>query len=233
MKEITSPTNPTFKMFKSLTASKGIKKEGLCLASGQHILKEIEKLKLDYKSIHFEESKDPDYLLPKDLFNALTPLKSLEPIFLVPTPELPIEGFKNAPQGLEVLLPAGDPKNIGALIRTCLAFDVTKIILLEEASNPFLPEAIKASSGNVFKAPLFKGPTLKNLNIENLYALDAKGAPIKEAKLSKKPLRLLIGEEGGFASELKTKSLSIPISDKVESLNVNSCLSIALYELQS
>jgi tRNA G18 (ribose-2'-O)-methylase SpoU len=170
--------------------------------------------------------------LPKELFNELTNIKTKDPILLVSTPKLPVEDFKTNPKGIEVLLPAGDPKNLGALIRTCLAFDVKKIVLLEEAANPFLPDSIKASSGNVFKAPLFKGPSIKDLQIENVYTLDVEGTPIREAQLSKRPLRLLIGEEGGHLSkELKSKSLSIPISSKVESLNVNSCLSIALYEL--
>lgn len=232
MKEINSSTNPTFKLFKSLMNSKGIKKEGLCLASGQHILNEVTHLKLDHKIIHFEESENPDYLLPKELFNELTPIKTKEPIFLLSTPKLTTEDFKEKPTGIEVLIPAGDPKNLGALIRTCLAFDVKKIILLEEAANPFLPDSIKSSSGTVFKAPLCKGPSLKDLSIKELYTLDAKGTPIKEANLSETPLRLLIGEEGGgLNDQLKSKSLSIPISSKVESLNVNSCLSIALYEL--
>jgi len=233
MKEISSRTNPVFKMMRSLTSSKGIKKEGLCLVSGQHALSEVLKLKKDFKTIHYKSDQEPDYLLTKNLFDELTPLKTDKFIYLVPTPTLQSMNWTSAPDGIEVLLPVGDPKNLGALIRTCLAFDVSKIILLTESANPFLPEVIKTSSGHVFDAPLFKGPSIKDLDLAEVYALDKKGTPIEDSGLKGKNFRLLLGEEGGhLTSEMKSRSLSIKISDKVESLNVNSCLSVALYALK-
>lgn len=233
MKEISSKTNPVFKMMKSLMTSKGIKKENLCLVSGQHALKETEKLNSDFKTIHFKADKNPDYLLTKELFDELTPLKTSDFIYMVSTPNVPDMDWSATPTGVEVLLPVGDPKNLGALIRTCMAFDVSKIILLAEAANPFLPEVIKTSSGHILDAPLFKGPDLKSLKIKNIYSLDKYGEPIESSDLKGKPFRLLLGEEGGhLTNDMKSRSLSIKISDSVESLNVNSCLSIALYALR-
>jgi len=233
MKEISSKTNPIFKMMKSLTASKGIKKEGLCLVSGQHALTEVSRLRQDFKTIHYKADENPDYLLTKELFDELTPLKTDKYIYMVPTPETPVMDWATPPAGIEVLLPVGDPKNLGALIRTCLAFDVSKIILLSESANPFLPEVIKTSSGHVFDAPLFKGSSIKDLDLTEVYALDKSGTPIEDSNLRGESFRLLLGEEGGhLTSEMKSKSLSIKISDKVESLNVNSCLSVALYHLK-
>ncbi len=232
MKKIESAQNPTFKMLKSLTSSKGIKKEGLFLAAGQHILKEVEQSGLDFKKIHFQETTNPDYLLSNDLFQEISNLNSKEPIYLLKSKKLPLADLSIKPEGIEVLLPVGDPKNLGALIRTCLAFSVKKIILLQEAANPFLPDVVKSSSGTILNAPLYSGPSIKNLNASDIYSLDKTGTPIKECGLQEKPLRLLLGEEGGHIPPSLSKNfLSIPISDNVESLNVNSCLSIALYEL--
>lgn len=234
MKKIESAQNPTFKMLKSLSTSKGIKKEQRFLAAGQHLLKEVEKSDLSFESIHSSEETNPDYLLSKELFNELSSLNSQEPIYLLKTPELPKINLSEKPAGIEVILPVGDPKNLGALIRTCLAFSVKKIILLEETANPFLPDAVKASSGAVLKAPLFIGPSIKDLSDTEIYSLDKKGSPIKESSLHGKTLRLLLGEEGGHLPQSLSKNfISIPISADVESLNVNSCLSIALYELNS
>ncbi len=237
MKIIESAQNPTFKMLKSLTTSKGIKKECLFLAAGQHLLKEVEASNFSYKVIHFSKDLSPDYLLSKELFKELSTLKSQDPIYLLNCPDLPDADLSSPASSLEVVLPVGDPKNLGALIRTCMAFSVKKIILLQEAANPFLPESVKASSGAVLKAPLFNGPSLKELSPScspDLYSLDINGTPIKDCGLHKKPFRLLIGEEGGrLPKNLSDHFLSIPISSDVESLNVNSCLSIALYELSS
>lgn len=237
MKEISSKTNPVFKMMKSLMSSKGIKKENLCLVSGQHALTEVSKLSSttgkDFKTIHFRTDQSPDYLLTKELFDELTPMKTDKPIYMVETPSIPEMNFEDSCTGIEVLLPVGDPKNLGALIRTCMAFDVSKIILLSESANPFLPEVIKTSSGHVFKAPFFKGPDLKSLDLKNTYSLDKNGEPLESSGLKGRSFRLLLGEEGGhLTSAMKSKSLAIKISDSVESLNVNSCLSIALYALK-
>ncbi|MGH1467516.1 MAG: TrmH family RNA methyltransferase [Bdellovibrionales bacterium] len=232
MKKIESAQNPTFKMLKSLTSSKGIKKEGLFLAAGQHILKEVEQSGLNFKKIHFQESTSPDYLLSKDLFQEISNLNSQEPICLLTTKDIPKVNLSTEPEGVEVLLPVGDPKNLGALIRTCQAFSVKKIILLQESANPFLPDVIKSSSGAILTAPLYLGPSIKDLDDPKIYSLDKTGAPIKECGLQGKSIRLLLGEEGGHIPQSLSKNfLSIPISNNVESLNVNSCLSIALYEL--
>ncbi len=232
MKTIESSSNQTFKMLKSLSTSKGIKKESKFIVCGQHLLKEVERSGVDFESIHFDEETQPDYLLGKKLFNEVSPIKTEKPLYILKTRPLKAFDFSKAPEGLEVLIPVGDPKNLGALIRTSLAFEVRKIILLEESANPFLPEVVKSSSGAVIKAPLFKGPSIERIVDQSVYSLDKNGTPIDEIDFDKKGLRLLIGEEGGRLPEnLKKNLISIPISNQVESLNVNSCLSIALYEI--
>ena len=60
-------------------------------------------------------------------------------------------------------MPLGDPQNIGSLIRSCAAFGIKKLILLEESSSPFLPKSLRAASGQIFNVPLFKGPSIAAL----------------------------------------------------------------------
>ena len=79
---------------------------------------------------------------------------------------------------------------------------------------------------------LYKGPETKNLNIKSLLVLDANGQPAHTLKWSQ-DFKLLVGEEGQGPPEniLKTATVvSIPISTKIESLNANQALGIALYE---
>ncbi len=221
---IESSDNKTFKMLKSLLSSKGIKKESKCIVSGVKITPE-----LDGESIYYQN--EPDILLSKALFKELDIHGTNAPILLKNTFNIPNFIESQEPEGIEVLIPAGDPKNLGALIRTSLAFNASKIILLKEAASPFLPEVIKTSAGAVFKSPLFNGPSLKDLKASSfLYTLDRQGEPLASFKANN--LRLLLGEEGGnIPPHLLKNSLSIQISSKVESLNVNSALSIALYTI--
>ncbi|MFN7262607.1 MAG: hypothetical protein ACK5UJ_02235, partial [Pseudobdellovibrionaceae bacterium] len=55
--DITSPTNETYQKFKSLLTAKGIKKEGLCLLSGQDLVREFLNSKSSLK-IHAEILKE-------------------------------------------------------------------------------------------------------------------------------------------------------------------------------
>lgn len=250
MLKITSEQNPTFKMLQSLLKAKGVKKENKALVFGKKLVQEFKNSfsskttvqgsnhkkvqNYNFKTIHHKEDSKVDILLTKKLFKELSPMNLNEEFLLVNTSKLKISNFSRA---FEVFLPVGDPKNLGALIRTCLAFDVEKITLLEEAAHPFLPETIKASSGAVFKAPLFKGPSLQKLDFQKnkIWTLDKSGQDLAtwKHKSSLSDLKFLVGEEGGHLSkQALKKSLSIKINPKVESLNVNSALTCLLFKLQ-
>jgi len=223
---IESKDNKTFKLLKSLLTSKGIKKEKKCLVSGSKITPELKGESVFYEGM-------PDILISKALYKELDIHGTKTYLLLKDLPEIKNIDLEESPRGIEVLIPAGDPKNLGALIRTSLAFSASKVILLEESAHPFLPDAIKTSSGAVFKAPLFKGPSISSLKASSfLFTLDGNGRPLASCK--EKNLRLLIGEEGGNIPQgLLENSLSINISKEVESLNVNSALSIALYQFNT
>jgi len=225
---IESLQNKTYKYFKSLLTPKGLKKEKHCLVMGKTLTEELIKRKHPYKKIHFDESENPDYLLSKKLFEDLSLLKNRTPILLCECIEpKPYSYSKNS---FDVFLPVGDPRNLGALIRTATAFNVDKIVLLTESAHPFLHESIRASSGAVFNAPLFSSGSLKDLDCKNLCTLDKGGKSLFDWKPKVTDgIKILLGEEGGGLTSLQLKnSISIPISKNVESLNVNSALTSTL-----
>jgi tRNA G18 (ribose-2'-O)-methylase SpoU len=225
---IESSHNKTYRYFKSLLTTKGLKKEGHCLVMGKTLTKELINSKTPYKKIHFDEVENPDYLLSKELFADLCLLKIKSPILLCEFQEP--KSYTYSKDSFDVFLPVGDPRNIGALIRTATAFDLDKIVLLTESAHPFLHESIRASSGSVFKAPLFKSGSLKDLDLEELYTLDKSGKSLFDWRPNLKDgLKILLGEEGGGLNKAQLKnSISIPISKNVESLNVNSALTSTL-----
>jgi TrmH family RNA methyltransferase len=133
------------------------------------------------------------------------------------------------PNGIELVVPIGDPGNLGALVRSAEAFAVPRVILTREAAHPFLPRAVKASAGSVLRLPLARGPVLAKFPASCI-ALDAGGVSIDEFTWPKQGL-LLVGEEGpGFSASSFPNQIRIPTRG-VESLNVVVAASIALSRL--
>jgi RNA methyltransferase, TrmH family len=239
-KEITSSENAQFKSWKDLLNSKGIKKQKKALIQGKSIVHEYFKSFFDHDiEILFTKNhgvpanlgpKTKSFLLDSQLFDQLNITGVDYPMLSVPTPE--ITSYDSNSNGLQVFLPLGDPKNLGAALRNCLAFGASSVILLQEASNPFHPQAIKASSGACFHLNLFKGPSILDLQDKNIFCLDSNGTPLQKVKWPKDP-KILVGEEGqGLPASLKEKNqiVSIETSNKIESLNANQALGIVLYE---
>lgn len=242
IKKIESSSNPLFKKLLSLTKSKGVKEEKLCLVAGEKIIAEQISVSAPKDAFWIYTSEDhslfamqPDLqliLVSKEMFRELDVVGSEKPLACLPTPE--VETWK--PNALllknELLCALGDPNNLGALLRSAKAFGIENVVLLEESCHPFHPKAIKASSGACFGLNYFKGPSIKHLSdVKNILALDMNGKSVREFDL-KGSWRILLGEEGqGVPSSLKCEKVSIPYSGSVESLNATVAASILFYEI--
>ncbi len=240
MKSIQSAQNPAFKTWASCLESRGIRKFGHFLLSGRKLVPELLKSHSElFVAAIFSDKQDPEqiqvpskiesFILPDRLFQELDPMGTHFPLLVGKVPEIPEANLKEAPLGLEVLCALGDPSNLGSLLRSCEAFGVKKIILLEESANPFLPKAIRASAGSSLRIQFSSGPSIKDLDTD-FVALQKEGTNIQDFKWPKNS-RLLMGEEGlGVPAHLKPQhSISIPIHSEVESLNAVVASSIALY----
>lgn len=246
MLSIESHKNETFKSLLSLTGSKGLKKEGLFLLSGEKLIREfLQKPILDIVQeitspsmpsiLEKSPFKDKETIrLSSDLFNQLDVLGTHFNILALrqPTPcyldESEITSYQ--PNGLEVVIPIGDPGNLGALLRSCEAFGVPKVLLTQESAHPFLPKSVKASAGSVLRLPITYAPSL-SLFPRNCIALDMDGISLDDFVWPDSGL-LVVGEEGpGFGKDSITtpftQRISIPTLG-VESLNVVVAASIAL-----
>lgn len=134
-----------------------------------------------------------------------------------------------------------DPQNIGAIIRSALAFDVDAVLLPEHSSPDETPAMVKASSGAIEKLPIIKvgniTNTIKALQKENYWAigLDSNTSTlINKHNFGEKTI-LVMGSEGKGMRRLTKETcdlvLKLPMSDNVESLNVSNAAAIAMYEL--
>ncbi len=252
LKEISSRSNPAFKMLKAVLESRGIRRHGKALLAGKRIIDEVFS---NYPErclalITKKGSKAPDvsslrppegivwYQLEKVLFNEIDVWNATDYLVLVEVGEFPIWDPGDASDGCTLFVPFQDPSNVGAVIRSAAAVGVSSIVLLDEASHPFHPKSIRAASGNLFSIPMFKGPSINKLDVGDLplVLLDPKGEDIKRFKPPKK-FGLICGMEGpGIPDKIESSGgvyrVRIPIADSVESLNAVVATSIALYVLR-
>jgi TrmH family RNA methyltransferase len=145
----------------------------------------------------------------------------------VPCPKLaPFEPAAGS-RGLEIALAAQDPANLGAMLRSALAFGAGRVILLQECAHPFLPKVTRAAAGANFHLALARGPSINALE-DGMIALDMAGAPL-DAYEFPRDCRLLLGEEGGgIPPSFKGPRVRIAIAAGVDSLNVAVAAGIAL-----
>lgn len=249
MKEvrISSDTNSHYKNLKSLLSAKGIKAEKSFLLSGEKIIKEFladldksDSTRFEVLSVITDEKSEfrlpkiPTVILSAPLFNELDILGTHYPLLQLRAPDIATAELEKLPVGLELICPFGDPKNLGALARSALAFGCTSLILTKESTHPFLPQAIKASAGAILKLNLVKSaqPTDELTVTGENYALDLAGKKINQVQFSKN-IRLWVGEEGPglkLSADQKKKITRITISTQgVESLNASVSAGIAIW----
>ena len=252
IKEISSFDNHKFKLWVSLKKAKGVKKSNKCLVLGRKILEELSQqrphlfdalLYSQYLEMDDEQKDDvlldfasklslPVFRLKQDLFKDLDIFETNTPIGILKVPQMDLWDESQACEGKEILLPLGNALNLGVVVRSAKAFGISRVILLKESAHPFLPQAIRSSSGAVFHTCFLLGPSIQELQ-RPLLALALKGIPLTQFVWPQKA-RLLIGEEGlGLPSKLSVTSISIKIAKEIDSLNVAVATGIALHDWQS
>lgn len=133
-----------------------------------------------------------------------------------------------------------DPHNVGAIIRSAVAFGASALLLPSHGQADITGVVAKTSSGMNFALPIVK---IQNINgeLEKLkkqhfwiYGLEGSGeTSLHDVSYDAKSV-LIIGAEGKGVRE-KTLELcdfkvSIPLSARCESLNASVAASLALYE---
>ena len=246
IKEITSRSNPDYKMFIRLLKGQGVKKHGLTLISGKKQALEVARDfpercegvisgKGTLSGEGLPESA-PRYLLSGDLFRKVDIHGTGPPILLVRVSPLPVWEAGSRPPGCTLFIPFQDPANVGAVIRCAAAFGVSRVVLLKESAQPFHHKSIRAAGSSIFRVPLFEGPSAGELTATEfpIITLSAGGENI--AGYSFPPsFGLLPGLEGpGLPEEAhRLPSLAIPMMPGVESLNAAVATGIALFVWRS
>jgi 23S rRNA (guanosine2251-2'-O)-methyltransferase len=136
-----------------------------------------------------------------------------------------------------------DPHNVGAIIRSAIAFDFKNIILCNFNSAKESSSLVKASAGNIEFANIYIATNLNNL-IEKLkkigywcVGLDGEGKDDLDKITDIKNIALIAGSEGSGIRHLVKKNcdflVRINTNKMVESLNVSVATAIALNSIYS
>lgn len=256
MKKIESFTNKSIKWVKKLLNDpKQRKQENLAVVETKKIFLTVLE-SVDSKNIEvifvtndfLMENKrllhkfdDKINLCKNDVFNSTSGLKTPDGIICVFRPNKNKIIFdKNA--NYIALYNLQNPHNLGAVIRSCLGFNIKGVFLIGNCCDLLHPETIRASMGYVFKMPFEKFNSFDyflqyiKTNKINLLAManNDRAIDIYSYK-QKKNNCFMIGNEGqGLPEQVLNKCstiIKIPLNKDVESLNASVAASIVAFYL--
>ena len=266
---ITSRQNPLIKWVASLSDKKGRENERCFIAEGEKLCFEAAKSGLPVTHIFVSESKrnaligkiqnafsDDRYkntrliAVSDSAFEKISTEKAPQGVILVIKyldffRELDIiykEDFFLSPGERAIsLCSLRDPGNLGAVIRSSVAFGIEHIVLTSDSADLYNPKTVRSTMGSLFK---IKATVVKDFK-SFIRAAKECGRSVFAAELTDNAVALstlapaktdvfVIGNEGhGIPSDVSaecTKSVYIPISEATESLNAAVAASILIWE---
>lgn len=254
MTVITSLSNQLVKEIKSLHSKKGRDNLNAFIIEGAKIVQEAIKDNLKIRSLAIIEHYQPDkYILDnikeytifsenvfKKICTTDTPANILA---VVEKKSFSMDEIVNKPNSnklIAVLDEIKDPGNLGTIIRTCCAAEVDGIILTDLSVDMYNPKVIRSTAGALWKLPVIYFNDKQKLievlksNDVKVYAADMSAEEDYCSVDYTKNVAIILGSEAAGISkcflELSDKAIKIPISAKVESLNVASSAAIILFE---
>ncbi len=130
--------------------------------------------------------------------------------------------------------------NVGSIVRNCVAFGVTGLLLDETTIHPYSWRAVRTSLGSIFQLPVVTSDSLSEMlrllqkrNQISLIAADPAGSlQISEMDFSKSYCFIFGNEHQGISKKILSLDplrVAIPLSGKVDSVNVAAASAIFLY----
>ena len=131
-----------------------------------------------------------------------------------------------------------DPKNLGSILRTAMGAGINTVFLLN-CADAFSPKALRAGMSGQFAINLIAtdAEVLKQLTAGmQIISADMGGENVFTFKAEKDFVLILGNEGGGISEELKALSahtVSVPMKNNLESLNVAVSAGIIMYQITS
>lgn len=250
--DITSLSNDLVKQTIKLQQKKYRTESGLFLLEGYKSVYEAVQYGIDLKHVFVLSEKSDKYDFVKtELINTTEAvLKKIsttdsapEVVAVAVQKKNNLEELKNSKKVI-LLENISDAGNLGTIIRSATAFNIDTIILYGDTVDLYNPKCVRASVGNLWKIPVFN---IKDFN--TIKELSKDFTPIatlprsentvllKNYKSKDKQLIMFGTESSGLSNELinyaekSGKSVTIEMTDKVESLNLSISVGVVLYKM--
>ena len=243
---ITSRKNPLLQQVKKLFASHREREmAGLFAADGVKLLEEAVKYCPGLETVILSDEVEaslPEQVrlirVPRDVMESISPMAAPQgAVFLCRLPEKKL--FSPKP-GMLLLDGIQDPGNLGTILRTADALDVT-VVLLEGCADPYSHKVVRASMGAVFRTPVVTASweqvssACREAGIPvAVTALEDGAVDIRHAELSQ--MAVVIGSEGqGVRREILESAgekLIIPMNSHCESLNAAVAAAITMWQMK-
>ena len=237
---ISSLDNKIIKDLRKLNEKKYRDKEKKFLIEGEHLVKEAYKANLlkevilwDY-DVHYDVKKT---FVSENVMKSLSNLNT--PYNIIGVCEMKDEEIDYGNKIL-ILDNVQDPGNLGAIIRSSVAFNVDTLIISDTSVDLYNSKVLRASQGMNFHINIVRRNIEKEIiNLKEkkykIYGTNVRdGIDIKNVEKNDK-YAIIMGNEGSGMSKniekLCDKNIYININKKCESLNVSVAASIILYEL--
>ena len=134
-----------------------------------------------------------------------------------------------------------DPSNLGAVIRSSVAFGTDHVILSSDCADIYNPKTVRSAMGSLFRVKVTSVKDVPsfieaaNANSRRVFAAELTDNAKSLSEISLKSTDIvMIGNEGhGISPEVSARcdgSVYIPISKKTESLNASVAAAIFMWE---
>lgn len=152
---------------------------------------------------------------------------------------LPPNNCLKGMRSILILDTINDPGNLGTLLRTALALGWEGAFIVGDSCDPYNEKALRAARGACFNLPICQGSweelySLISINHMSPLIADLNGISPHSVNLQQPIALILCNEARGPSPEALAlgRAISIPISKKMESLNVAAAGAILMYLLQ-
>lgn len=243
---ISSRKNPLLQQVKKLLTSRAERrKTGLFVGDGVKLLEEAVKYGAELQTVILSEGIEaavPEGVrtvrVPEDVMASISPMEAPQgAMFLA---KIPAQQDFQPKKGMLILDGVQDPGNIGTILRTADAMDVS-VVLLDGCADPWSWKVVRSTMGAAFRAPVFQASweevlgKCREAGIPiGVTALSDRAVDIRSADLSE--MALVIGSEGrGVRKEVlrnADRELIIPMNPHCESLNAAIAAAIVMWEIR-
>jgi 23S rRNA (guanosine2251-2'-O)-methyltransferase len=153
-----------------------------------------------------------------------------------------LAALRERPHALVVLLDSvQDPHNVGAIVRSACAFSADLVVVPKDRASPITAQVERAAAGTTERIPIARVTNLKRameqLKDAGFWLVGAGtrgGSALNGFKFADKT-GLVIGAEGeGLRQGIEAALdyvVTIPISERAESLNASNAAAVILYEI--